>query len=249
MSIRYVFWFWYAVGLLLMLTSGVPEWLAFSNGLFLLFYSVYALEVEAGLGEPRGRRLMRAAVVAGATFLIEYIGVSTGWPFGEYVYTPVLGFAAGGVPLSIACAWVGVILNVMLVAEQASRLGRAFMTGLWVLAFDLVLDPVAYARDFWRWEHEGGFFGVPVVNFVSWFVIAFVMSFAFPVRVVPYPVRRRAVRLLQTMLLMFGLLGLKEGLSVPLLIAVASAVAAEGVLRFDHARSKRTVHHPVRLIQ
>ncbi|MEK3884638.1 carotenoid biosynthesis protein [Paenibacillus sp. PL2-23] len=248
MSIRYLFWFWYAVGLLMMLTTGVPEWLAFSNGLFLLFYALYALEIEAGLGEPRGRRLTRAAWVAGITFLVEYIGVSTGFPFGEYAYTPVLGWAVGGVPLAIACAWVGVIMNAVVLSEQSSRWRRAVMVGLWVVVFDLVLDPVAYAKDFWIWEHTGGYFGVPATNFVSWFVIAFVASLAFPVRSAPYPVRRSSARLLQGMLLMFGLLGLKEGIPAALFIAIGGAVAAEGVLRFDLARAKRKVHPSVRVL-
>lgn len=248
MRIKPLFLFWLATGQLLMLTVGVPDWLAFSNGLFLLFYAAYAMEVEKGLGESSGARWGRAAAVGAVTFSIEAIGVATGFPFGPYEYTSVLGVAGLGVPLAIACAWVGVIVNIVLVAEHRYKWVRAMLTGLWVLAFDLVLDPVAYARDFWRWQQEGGFFGVPATNFASWFVIAFVVSLAFPRRATPYPVRREAARLLQAMLLMFGLLGLKEGLLVPFLIAAASAAAAEGVLRLDYVRSKRDVHAAVRAL-
>jgi putative membrane protein len=248
MSIRPLFLFWFAVGLLLMMTVGVPDWLAFSNGLFLVFFAAYALEVERGLGESNKTRWGRAAGLGAATFGIEVVGVATGWPFGEYEYTSVLGAAPLGVPLAIACAWVGVIANIVIVAEHRSRWLRALFTGLWVLVFDLVLDPVAYARDFWRWQHEGGFFGVPATNFAAWFAIAFILSLCYPRRETPYPVRREAVRLLQAMLLMFGLLGLKEGLTVPFYIAAVSVAVAEGVLRLDYVRSKRNVHASVRAL-
>jgi len=239
--IRILFWFWYTVGLLLMMTVGVPEWLAFSNGLFLLFFAVYALHVESKLGEPAALRWSRAAFVGLATFMVEGIGVQTGWPFGAYAYTSVLGAAAFGVPLAIACAWVGVIINGMLVSEGGTRWGRALRTGLWTVLFDLVLDPVAFAREFWIWENQGGFYGVPAVNFISWFFVSALLSLLFPVRSISAAVRLESVRLLQFMLLMFGLLGLKEGLYVPLAIAAAGAAIAEGVRHYDRIREKQGV--------
>ncbi|MFD0958425.1 carotenoid biosynthesis protein [Paenibacillus chungangensis] len=246
MTIRGLFWFWYATGLVLMLTVGVPGWLSFSNGLFLLFYAVYALDIERGIGERRAVRLGRAAIIGLVTFLIEYIGVTTGWPFGEYAYTSVLGFGIGGVPLAIACAWVGVMLNIILLFRHVSRWRRALLVGCWTIVFDLVLDPVAYARGFWLWDHDGGFYGVPLANFISWVIIAGMCSLAFPVGTSSLLVRRRAARLLQAMLMMFGLLGMKEGLVIPLVIAIIGAIVAEGMLRYDDSESKRTVQPLVR---
>lgn len=239
--IRLLFIFWYGVGLILMLTIGVPEALSFSNGLFLVIFAIYAMHIEGKLGEPTSVRWWRVALVGLLTFFIEWVGIRTGWPFGSYKYTSVLGLLVAGVPLTIACAWVGVLLNATLLARGRSRWARVLQAGMWTVIFDLVLDPVAYARQFWIWQGEGGYYGVPVSNFVSWFLISAVLSLFFPFRDVPVPIRREAVRLTQLMLLMFGLLGLKEGLYVPLLVALTGALLAEGVLRYDFGPKKRMV--------
>ncbi|MFF2089335.1 carotenoid biosynthesis protein [Paenibacillus sp. NPDC058174] len=239
--IRVLFLFWYGVGLILMLTIGVPKALSFSNGMFLVLFAVYAASIEGKLGERATVRWRRIALVGLLTFGIEWAGVQTGWPFGEYAYTSVLGFKVGGVPFTIACAWVGVLLTAILLARGRSKWGRALQAGMWTVFFDLVLDPVAYARQFWIWQGEGGYYGVPASNFISWFLISASLSLFFPVRDVPVPVYREAVRLTQLMLLMFGLLGLKEGLYVPMQVALAGALVAEGVLRYDSSSKKQMV--------
>ncbi|WP_338555637.1 carotenoid biosynthesis protein [Paenibacillus sp. KS-LC4] len=239
---RKLFLFWYAVGLILMLTIGVPTPLAFSNGLFLVFYAMYAVSLEQGLRERTPLGWGRIAFVGLSTFGVEWLSVTTGWPFGEYNYTPVLGFLLGGVPVTIACAWVGVFLNGMLLSKGVNRWARALQTGLFTVTLDLVLDPVAYARGFWLWEEDGAYFGIPATNFISWFMISAALSLLFPVREISNAVRREAARLGQLMLLMFGVLGMKEGLYVPMLIAVAAAAVLEGVvIRYHYIAKKQVV--------
>ena len=43
--VQWVYWVWYAIGAILMLTIGVPEALSFSNGLFLVFYALCVLDL------------------------------------------------------------------------------------------------------------------------------------------------------------------------------------------------------------
>ncbi|WJH34807.1 carotenoid biosynthesis protein [Paenibacillus sp. CC-CFT747] len=93
--IRPVFWFWYAAGLLLMLFYKVPEMLGFSNGLFLLFFASYAVFLETRTGRGIPGIVFRTTLVAAVTFGVEAMGVATGFPFGSYAYTHVLGIAAG----------------------------------------------------------------------------------------------------------------------------------------------------------
>ncbi|MHA7962602.1 carotenoid biosynthesis protein [Paenibacillus sp. CAU 1782] len=231
-----LFVFWYVVGLLLMLTVGVPDWLAFSNGLFLVFFACCALDVERLLGEKVVIRWGRAFAAGLLTFSVEWLGVATGWPFGTYHYSSVLGFSLGGVPLTIAFAWAGVIVTAVLLSDSGSKWLRAFWVGLCTVIFDLVLDPVAYARSFWSWEGDGGYYGIPFSNFASWFLISFALSFLFPIRAVPVPVRRKAVTLSQMMLMMFGLLGIREEQYLPILIAVAASALLEGGLRYKIAK-------------
>ncbi|WNQ10021.1 carotenoid biosynthesis protein [Paenibacillus aurantius] len=213
--IRPVFWFWYAAGLLLMLFYKVPEALGFSNGLFLLFFASYAVFLETRTGRGIPGIVFRTTLVAAVTFGVEAMGVATGFPFGSYAYTDVLGIAAGGVPLAIACAWIGVMVTMLLLAEDGPRWVRALQVGGGLLLFDLVLDPVAYARGFWVWEGTGVYAGIPWTNFASWFLIAALLSFVYPRRTVPAPVRREAGLLYGLMLVMFALLGIKEGMLLP----------------------------------
>lgn len=240
--LRIVFLFWYVIGLLLMLTVGVPAPLAFSNGLFLVFFALYAIDIEGRMGERAGSRWLRVAVVGLFTFGVEWLSVKTGWPFGSYNYSSILGIQLGGVPLTIACAWVGVLLSAIMLAQGQSRWIRALQAGIWTVAFDLVLDPVAFARGFWTWEGEGLYFGVPLTNFIAWFILSAGLSLMFPTRLVPHKVRKEAVRLSQLMLLMFGILGLKEGMFVPMIVAVVATAAAEGtVMRYDTSSQKQAV--------
>ena len=55
--------------------------------------------------------IVRAAIVGVLTFTVEWVGITTDFPFGAYDYYPTLGFLVAGVPLTIAFAWVGVFLN------------------------------------------------------------------------------------------------------------------------------------------
>ncbi|MEI7024183.1 carotenoid biosynthesis protein [Paenibacillus sp. y28] len=224
-----------------MLTSGVPEWLSFSNGLFLVFFVLYALSLQFNPGEARWSTMLPILLVGVFTYGIEWIGVKYGWPFGSYVYTDVLGFAAGGVPFGIPCAWIGILITVVRMLSTTNRWLRALYTGGCTVVFDLVLDPVAFAREFWLWQEPGFFYGVPASNFISWFFIAALLSLLFPVEAVTRKTQLACVRLLQAMLLMFGLLAVKEGLVIPGLIALAGIAMAEGGLRFDRSGYKPMV--------
>ncbi|MFC3771999.1 carotenoid biosynthesis protein [Paenibacillus sp. GCM10012303] len=242
----YLFWFWYAVGFGLLVFYRVPDFLGFSNGLFLLFFAMYAISME--IRESRlggaGSALylyVRASVVFISTMLIEAYGVATAIPFGRYDYTPVLGITAWGVPLAIGAAWVGVVSVCSAMSASASRLWSAVQTGLWAMCFDIVLDPASEASGFWKWSDSGYYYGIPWQNFASWFVIAFVLAWLL------YPPRRSdkacgpsisaaPFRLYQALVVLFGILAWKAGLSAAGFAAVLITAAAEG--RLYDARRK-----------
>jgi putative membrane protein len=104
----------------------------------------------------------------------EIIGVNTGLIFGDYYYGPILGPKIMGVPLMIGVNWFlmvyvtgGVCYRVIGNDSLAALAGAALM-----VAMDLNLEPVAVKLDFWQWESEG----IPVSNYLSWFLIAFVIQ-------------------------------------------------------------------------
>ena len=235
-----------------MLTYHVPDFLHFSNGLFLVFFALYTIKLEnddrhltADLKGSHGNSRLsigiRALLVGTVTYALEWIGTKTGFPFGTYYYSGTLSLFGEPVPLAIGFAWVGVMSSAILLSTAASTWARAFQVGLWALLFDLVLDPVAFAREFWLWEGQGVYAGVPWENFAAWFATAFLLSWLFPLRATGVKPSSGAVRLYQGMLMMFGLLGIKAGLVMPFMIALIGAAAAEGVLRYDRSAQKQWV--------
>lgn len=120
------------------------------------------------------------AGVAALGWLVEFIGSSTGLPFGVYHYTERLQPQLGGVPLLIPLAWFMMLPPAWTVAALiGGRGGRWRFLLLSMLAFtawDLFLDPQMVLFDFWRWETAGGYFGIPWSNYAGWLLAAGVMT-------------------------------------------------------------------------
>jgi putative membrane protein len=82
-------------------------------------------------------------------------------------------------------AWLMMLAPAWAVAEAilVSRRGRlgnqytllhALLTGLVFTTWDLYLDPQMVARGLWIWDNRagGGYFGIPWVNFLGWWLSA-----------------------------------------------------------------------------
>lgn len=123
---------------------------------------------------------------------LEYLGVSTGLPFGSYRYTGVLvPELPGAVPLAIGFAWLFIVVSGLFTArrivEAAFRTVPPHLSPIWpalllgaslAVGLDLLLEPVAYhVKRYWEWlGNVGGYYGVPWSNFAAWFIAALAMS-------------------------------------------------------------------------
>lgn len=103
-----------------------------------------------------------------ATWGVEALGVATGFPFGEYVYTDTLGMKVLGVSIVIPFAWIAVISGSDAVTGHYLDRVSILLVGLFATIFDFFLEFAADALDYWHWE--GGF--PPTSNYMSWFVIS-----------------------------------------------------------------------------
>lgn len=131
----------------------------------------------AGLVVLLGARTLRDVLalfgVALLGFVVELIGVRSGFPFGEYAYTDVLQPQLFGVPVVMGCAWMALVA---FASDLAGRTRLApwpatVIAALWTTATDLVIDPLAANHfNYWTWAREGTYYGIPFVNFVGWFV-------------------------------------------------------------------------------
>jgi uncharacterized membrane protein len=180
------------------------------------------------LDRPHALSLAAAGILA---FFAEYVGVSTGFPFGAYVYTSTLGFKLLGVPVAITMAWI-VLLGYVWTGTSRLSSGpvvRAAISAFWMTAIDLVVDPLAAGPlSYWRWIDGGIYFGIPFTNFLGWFSVSFVL--------LTFLHRKRAVALVPSavglsVLLFFTILAAAQAMIVPAFVGAILIVLDFGLLR------------------
>ena len=129
------------------------------------------------------------------TFVIswsyETSSILTGFPFGHYYYTDQLGPKLWLVPLLIMPAYFSMgylawTLAHILLDRFDGRLAGADVVLVPVFAsfvmvmWDLCMDPTQSSiGGAWIWRDGGGYFGVPLVNFLGWYLCVFTIYLAF----------------------------------------------------------------------
>lgn len=131
-------------------------------------------------------------LVAISTWAIEFIGSSTGFPFGDYSYSALLQPQIGHVPLLVPLAWFMMLPCAWAIAKVLDvnqPLGFAVVSAVAITAWDLFLDPQMVQWGFWTWDNPGGFFGIPWSNYLGWLLTGFLVTllvrpqrFEFPVK-------------------------------------------------------------------
>jgi putative membrane protein len=112
---------------------------------------------------------------------IELVGTSTGFPFGPYAYSDLLGVKIlGYVPYAIPLSWFYMGFTSYLLAHLLVARTRWSYKTVWTLllatyfltVWDLSLDPAManslLPMHFWTWYESGPYFGMPVRNLVGW---------------------------------------------------------------------------------
>ena len=135
------------------------------------------------------------------TFTMENIGIASGFPFGHYHFEvlPMLPHV-GTVPIIVGPLYFGMGYMAWVVAgtlldDAHRRLDRPFLVLALpiVAAFVMVQWDVVMAPPFstlgkaWIWHDGGGYFGVPLSNFLGWYLTVWLFFQAFAV----YLYRRR----------------------------------------------------------
>jgi putative membrane protein len=119
--------------------------------------------------------------------VIENLGVMTGFPFGHYYFTDCLGPKLLHVPILLGLAYLGMgyISWTLALVIIANRNAQNSLTGFRVVALPLVASFPMVAWDFsmdpvwstiqrcWIWHHGGAYFGVPVSNFLGWYLTVY----------------------------------------------------------------------------
>ncbi|KFC62012.1 carotene biosynthesis associated membrane protein [Devosia sp. LC5] len=115
----------------------------------------------------------------------ENLSILTGFPFGNYYYTDVLGPKLFLVPVLIAPAYFAAgyfawsIAHILLGLFGPDPRGRdvvfvPVIASLVMVMWDMVMDPInATIGRTWVWEDGGSYFGVPVSNYLGWLLCVY----------------------------------------------------------------------------
>jgi putative membrane protein len=128
--------------------------------------------------------LLILVLTFGVGLPFESVGVTTGLVYGPYHFTDRLGVKfLDLVPLLIPVAWFMMTYPSYVIAERIMparwgawgwRIGVAAVGAVIMTAWDLAMDPMMVASEYWVWEVQGAYFGVPLQNFWGWWLTTFV---------------------------------------------------------------------------
>jgi putative membrane protein len=171
-----------------------------------IFYAIFYLVGVLGLSFPETRplfiRLVPFALILGfagvllfheaksdlktltafvlvyiSGFVIESIGVNTGFIFGEYIYGKTLGYQIFETPLIIGMNWLFLVYVSSSLTEKinSGKFISFLLPPVLMVVYDLVLEQVAPDLGMWNWKGEL----VPLQNYIAWFVVAFIFVLVF----------------------------------------------------------------------
>jgi uncharacterized membrane protein len=128
--------------------------------------------------------LVFTAICLTVSNALENLSIVTGFPFGHYHYGDALGPKLFLVPLLIGPAYLGMgylswTLARLILGGRRPRADRLFavpaIAGFVMVSWDLTFDPIASTIGHsWIWRDGGAYFGVPVSNFLGWYLTVYV---------------------------------------------------------------------------
>ena len=170
---------------LTMISIPIVRWVIGDDALrwgVMLSVSLLATAVVVVLWQAWGamRTVRTVFVVMLFAWAIEWIGSTTGLPFGRYHYTDELIPQLMHVPLAIPLAWLMMLPPAWAIAASISGRWRGWrfvlLSAAAFTAWDFFLDPQMVDWGFWVWDQPGGYFGIPWINFGGWLLSAALLT-------------------------------------------------------------------------
>lgn len=144
----------------------------------------------------------------GTAGMCEILSLHTGFPFGHYYFTNVMGPKIFNLPILLVLAYLGIgycswVLSLLILGYRNKPLVGARVVALPILAsFVMLAWDLSMEADWstvdraWIWRDGGSFYGVPISNFLGWYLTAYLFYQAFAVycraRPVPPPPTSRS---------------------------------------------------------
>jgi putative membrane protein len=150
-------------------------------------FAFLVLFLAAGAADLGWRRTLGfGALVWPVAWLAEFSSTRIGIPFGLYHYTGVTRgreLYIADVPFMDSLSFTFLAYAALCLARatlgrrRPSRWALALLTGVLMMALDVVIDPLAVRGDRWflgrifSYPEGGVYFGVPLSNFAGWVVV------------------------------------------------------------------------------
>ncbi len=174
----------------------------FSGPVYVMLGAIAALLHATGAVGAR-RALALFSIGSLVSLGSELLGTSTGFPFGDYTYTSLLGYRILGlVPFPIPISWFYMLYGCLAICGRlltASDDTRAkwhwsLIAGLVLVAWDVSMDPAMVKTSHWIWGsgqvfHDLGFpgwlvafftrdvfYGMPLSNWLGWYLTGVVIA-------------------------------------------------------------------------
>jgi uncharacterized membrane protein len=114
-------------------------------------------------------------ICSAAGWLIEFVGVSTKLPFGNYQYHGSLGFEIAGVPLMTGVIWWLTCFGASAIANEMvdSCYSRILFAALLMVIFDIPVEHLASKMGMWSWEI--GY--APFQNYLGWLLYGIALQY------------------------------------------------------------------------
>jgi len=121
------------------------------------------------------------------TFTFENLSIATGFPFGYYHYSDLLGTTIGHVPIMIMptyfftgyLAWT---MGNIFLKDIGSGIKKrniffipivsSFIMVMWNFCFEPIMSTIDGK---WSWESKGIYLGVPLSNYIGWFLTMYII--------------------------------------------------------------------------
>lgn len=176
--------------------------------LFAYLVPVVILFLHSYLTLTHARALLFFVLAGTIGAIFEYVGLKYGTFFGgTYVYeSPITLFT---VPVDVILYWAVFIYTGYSITNSflfwlrqkkpnfkrkhfLMLLFEILLDGFILVSLDLFMDPIIVKTGAWTWLEGGPYFGVPIGNFVGWFVVTIIVTGIF--RLFEYFYPRREMR-------------------------------------------------------
>jgi len=223
----------------------MPPWAGHVSGINVVLFAIPAFwATRRWLGWSDAVLLWAALGIL--AIALETFAIVTGFPYGHFGYSDLLGYRLFGyAPWIVFLAWTPLAIGAWAIASQLA-VGRrqwavrVLLTAIFLVGFDLVLDPGAVRLGFWKYEGGGEFYRVPISNFLGWLVSGSIgallmeMFVAWRKPLLPTPIQLGASSFF--ILFFWTALAAFSAMVVPAVIGLAATVSIAAIyFRFRYA--------------